>query len=344
VVGTVPGMTGGRWGRRWRALAAVALLVALAACGGGQGGAQSLRFQLSFFPNAQHAGFLVADKLGYYKQAGLDIKVIPGGPATPKGVSVAEGSVDVALADFSEFAAAVTHGAPLAWVGQVYQRDPIFYVGLKKAGVATPADLKGKRFGMLAPDDKEDPELLGMLKTAGVSEDTITFVPVNFDISGIRGGKVDVQAARTYFHVAELKDAGLWPDGVDVLDPNRLGTAIAGQGVEVNGAYLSAHRPAVAAFLKASIRGWQYAIAHPEEAAKIVLGYTPKGSTNLKDQLADVQETDQLVRPSGSGAGVLQIDRSKLADTVRRLREFGAIEGPVDLNKVVDTSLVGAAR
>jgi NitT/TauT family transport system substrate-binding protein len=89
--------------KRWRlqiaavaAVAAVAALVAVGAMARSSAGVGTVRFQLSFFPNAQHVGFLVASNRGFYKAAGVNVKVVPGGPTVNPTLALAQGNVDIA--------------------------------------------------------------------------------------------------------------------------------------------------------------------------------------------------------------------------------------------------------
>src|SRR5690606_13828752 len=92
---------------------------------------EQIRFQLSFFPNAQHTGYLVADQRGLYDEAGVRVNVIPGGPTVNPSLQLAQGNVDMAMMDFAEGINAVANGAEIVWVAQTYQSDPLRYVSLR---------------------------------------------------------------------------------------------------------------------------------------------------------------------------------------------------------------------
>ena len=83
-----------------------------------------LSYQLGWIPNAEFAGTWIALDKGYYKKAGLDVTVIPGGPTTAPIAVVESGTALVTIADPIVTATAVKQGADLKIIGTQYQRSP----------------------------------------------------------------------------------------------------------------------------------------------------------------------------------------------------------------------------
>ncbi len=301
-----------------------------------------MRFQLSFFANAQHAGFLVAQNRGYYKDEGLDLEVVPGGPNVNVPLALAQGNVDVAMMG-DDAVLSFAGGAGITVVAQTYRTDPTRFVALKKSGITSPSDLKGKRVGVQRVGKQAD--LLALLNGAGLSESDIKMVPISFGIDDIVSGKVDIGSQQIFFHKAAWEAAGYkWPDGLVVLDPAKFGVEVYGQVIAVNNRYLAAHSAAVACFLRASVRGWQATIADPDSAVKDVMKFLPPGSSTEQAQLVSLKVTDdELMAPPGfDKSNLMKVDPRQVQATADTMQRFGILKQHVDTTKLVQTSFLGA--
>lgn len=306
----------------------------------------SVRFQLSFFPNAQHVGFLVAANRGFYKDENLNVEVIPGGPTVEATLSLAQGNSDIAQVDFPQFLQAVEKGAPMTFIGLTYQQDPLVYVALKETKLGSPEDLKGLSYGQQQAGPL-DAELQALLADAGLSAKDIKIVSIGFTIEDLLNGKSDVFPSRIFFHPAQFEEAGIdYPGGLNVLDPNEYGVAVASQGLAVNNDFLAENRDAVVRFLRASVRGWEATIEDQQAALADLKKFIPEGaSTPLIDRLG-TQNTIKIVTTSANGEpyeDILAIDKGYLERSQDILRKFNIVEKDIDLDEVIDTSLVEEA-
>ena len=344
--------------RKWRVglvVGAIAMLAAFGAMSAGAGarhvtkpGAKTaVNFQLSFFPNAQHVGYLVASHRGYFGRAGLNVNVKPGGPTVEPTLLLAQGTVDIAQVDFPEFLQAVAKGAPMTYIALTYQQDVIDYVALKSTPLSSPADLKGKTFGQQQAGPL-DPELLALLDKAGLTQNDIKVVPIGFTIDDLLSGKCNVFPSRIYFHPAEFEDKNIsYPDGLNVLDPNKFGVGVASQGLAVNNNFLKKHPQAVVNFLRASLKGWWFAIGNPRQAVSDVEAFIPKGASNPQDDFVDTKTTDGVVTHDASGKLIRKIlapTMSFLSTSQDTLLKYGVVKKKLDLTKYVNTQLIEQAR
>jgi NitT/TauT family transport system substrate-binding protein len=303
---------------------------------------QKMRFQLSFFANAQHAGFLVAQNRGYYKDEGLNLEVVPGGPNVNVPLALAQGNVDVAMMG-DDAVLSFAGGAGITVVAQTYRTDPTRFVALKKSGITGPADLKGKRVGVQRVGKQAD--LLALLNGVGLSESDIKMVPISFGIEDIVAGKVDIGSQQVFFHKAAWEAAGYkWPDDLVVLDPAKFGVQAYGQVIAVNNRYLAANSAAVACFLRASVRGWQTTIADPDSAVKDVMKFLPPGSSTEQAQLVSLKVTDDelMAPPAFDKANLMKVDPRQVQATADTMQRFGILKQHVDTTKLVQTSFLGA--
>src|SRR6478672_4497262 len=130
------------------ALAVLVLTLALAACGEKSedvsGERQGFSLTLDFYPNPDHAGIYLAEKLGYFEEAGLDVSIqTPSDPAAPIKL-LAAGQTDLAISYEPEVALAREKGLDVVAIGALVNQPLTSMIWLRKSGVKGVADLKGK--------------------------------------------------------------------------------------------------------------------------------------------------------------------------------------------------------
>jgi putative hydroxymethylpyrimidine transport system substrate-binding protein len=130
------------------ALALLTLVLGLGACGekseDASTAAQSFGLTLDFYPNPDHAGIYMADKLGYFDEAGLDVSIdAPSDPAAPIKL-VAAGQSDLAISYEPEVALAHERGLDVIAIGALVNRPLTSLIWLGKSGIKGIGDLEGK--------------------------------------------------------------------------------------------------------------------------------------------------------------------------------------------------------
>src|SRR6266576_5704777 len=105
-------------------------------------------FQLNWMAGGPNAGFAAAVAEGYYKDAGLDVTLVQGNGSGNTAQLVANGRSQLAYADAVAVSQLIAKGAPMKIIATIYQSNPNAVMSLKKTGVKSVADLKGKKVGM----------------------------------------------------------------------------------------------------------------------------------------------------------------------------------------------------
>jgi NitT/TauT family transport system substrate-binding protein len=125
----------------------------LAGCGRKQPGAgaeltgnalQKIRFQTDWYPQAEHGGFYQALAKGYYRDAGLDVEIISGGPGATVAQRMISGAADIGMSRSDDVALFVADGKPFVIIGVTFQHDPQAILLHEENPVNTFADLDGK--------------------------------------------------------------------------------------------------------------------------------------------------------------------------------------------------------
>jgi putative hydroxymethylpyrimidine transport system substrate-binding protein len=180
-----------------------AVVAALVGCGGSGGsGPDRLDLVLDFFPNADHAGIYAAP----FKKHGLDVRIrTPSDPAAPLKL-LAAGKADLAVSYEPEVLRARDKGAPVVAVAALVRVPLTSIVSLPRAGVRTPADLRGKTVGTAGIDYQS--AYLKAVAPPGVKERNVGFDLVPALVSG----KVDaVLGAYWNYEAVQLAQKGRAP-------------------------------------------------------------------------------------------------------------------------------------
>ncbi|MCH9675750.1 MAG: ABC transporter substrate-binding protein [Gammaproteobacteria bacterium] len=253
-----------------RRLLAAALIVANPLLAQGAFAAEKLTVLLDWFVNPDHGTLIVADKLGYFKDVGLEITMIePGNPNDPPKL-VAAGKADLAISYQPQLHLHAARGLPLVRIATVVATPLTALVVLESGPVKKIADLKGKKVGF-SVGGFEDAILGAMLEKHGLSNKDVELVNVNFSLSpSLIAGQVDaVIGAYRNFELNQMDIVGkpgrafyVEEEGVPAYDELILVANRADLG-----------KPALRAFVGAMERGVQYIVNHPDEAWDLFKSY-----------------------------------------------------------------------
>jgi putative hydroxymethylpyrimidine transport system substrate-binding protein len=260
------------------ALAALALVLAFAACGEKSeevsGERQSFSLTLDFYPNPDHAGIYMAQKLGYFEEAGLDVQIeAPSDPAAPVK-QVAAGRTDLAISYEPEVALAHERGLDVVAVGALVNRPLTSLIWLQKSGIKGVADLKGKTIAT-AGIPYQDAFLKTILARVHLTPEDVKAVNVGFGLlPALVGGSAQAMLGG-YSNVegVDLRERGKAP----VVTPvDQLGVPTYNELVFVaNRKTLEEDPQKFRLFLAALERGTEAAVENPGEATKAITEANP---------------------------------------------------------------------
>src|SRR6218665_2390201 len=126
----------------------IAFGAAMALSLGSAQAADKVTIQLKWVAQAQFAGYFVAKEKGFYKEAGLDVTIKPGGPDVAPPQVIAGGGADVVVDWMPSALASREKGVPLVNISQVFQKSGLMLTCRKDSGIKSPADFKDKTLGV----------------------------------------------------------------------------------------------------------------------------------------------------------------------------------------------------
>ena len=279
------------------------------ALGAGLASAQDkLTLQLKWVTQAQFAGYYVAKDKGFYKEVGLDVTVKPGGPDINPSQVIAGGGADVIVDWMPSALATREKGVPMVNIAQVFKRSGMMLTCRKDSGVKTPKDFKGRTLGVWFYGN-EYPFLSWMdklgYKTSG-DGNSVKVLKQGFNVDPLLQKQADCISTMTYNEYWQLIEASMKADELIVFKYEDQGVATLEDGLYALEKSIADPRMAdkLARFLKASMKGWDYAIKHQDEAVKIVLDNDASGAQTKGHQVTQMQEIAKLVE--GGKLGYLE--------------------------------------
>lgn len=293
---------------------------------GGAQAADALTLQLKWVTQAQFAGYYVARDKGFYDEVGLDVTIKAGGPDINPSQVIAGGGADVVIDWMPSALATREKGVPLVNIAQVFQKSGMMLTCRNDSGVTSPDKFAGHTLGVWFSGN-EYPFLSWMnklgLKTDG-SAGGVEVLKQGFNVDPLLQKQADCVSTMTYNEYWQVIDAGMKPEELTTFKYEDQGVATLEDGLYALDSSLQdgAMVDKLARFLKASMKGWDWAVANPDEAAMIVLENDETGAQTEKHQKRMMGEIAKLVGQSPKGTGWL--DEAAYERTVETLMGGGS--------------------
>lgn len=285
-------------GFQWtQTLAAVALAIGAV----GAQAADKVTVQMKWVPQAQFAGYYVAQAKGYYKEAGLDVTIKPGGPDVSPVQVIAGKSADAIVNWMPDALAAREAGVPLVNIAQVFDKSGLMLTCKKASGVTTPKDLKGKTLGVWFGGN-EYPFLNWMGKLGYKVDSDIKVLKQGFNVDPLLQNQAACISTMIYNEYWQVIDAGVKESDLVTFFYEKEGAASLEDGLYVLESSLKDPKfvAKMAKFLKATFKGWNEAVKNPEEAAKIVVAQDASGSATVAVQKRQMENVAKLISNAGT--------------------------------------------
>ncbi|CAN5571828.1 hypothetical protein BH11PSE7_BH11PSE7_25760 [soil metagenome] len=244
--------------------------------------------QLKWFHQFQFAGYYAAQAKGFYRDAGLDIAIREGGPDRPPLASVLGGSSQYSIGD-SDLLVARIKGKPIVALAAIFQHSPYVLLSRNDANIRAPSDLAGKT--VMMSEDQGGIQLRTMLRREGIDPAMVRIVPQSWRLDDLIDGKVDAMSGYATVEPAKLRSLGVDTRVMRSLD---YGVDFYGDILFTSEAEAQGHPERTAAFVRATKKGWEYAMSHEAEMADVIMkldGVASRGvtRTELLDEAATMR-------------------------------------------------------
>ncbi len=236
---------------------------------------EPIRFQLRWHHQFQFSGYYAAKEKGFYEEAGFDVTLVAGSPDRQPVTEVLAGRAQFAEGN-SEVLYARLRGEPLVALASIFQHSPSVLIALASSGIDSPKDLMGKR--VMSVGGEGDASFLAMFHREGVDVSTIDLVDSSYLIQDLVDGKTDAFNAYLTNELFYLEEQGVL---YNVISPRDYSIDFYSDILFTREDTAIESPERVERFRQATLRGWKYALAYPEEMIQIIRDrYNDEKSTN----------------------------------------------------------------
>ena len=252
---------------------------------------ETVTLQLKWQHQFQFAGYYAALEKGFYREVGLDVKFQVHGPGlkSPED-QVLSGAAQYGITN-SGLVKKRLDGKPVVVLAAIFQRSPLIWLVRKDSGIRSPHDLVGKRVMYLPGLQSSD--LLAMLQVEGIPASKINLITSSFDIQDLIDGHVDAFSAYTTSQPHILQGQGI---AYRIIHPRNYGIDFYGDVLFTSESEIEKHPERAKAFRLASLKGWKYAMDHPDEIINLInIKYAPDLSRSYLE--FEAQAMRELIMP-----------------------------------------------
>ncbi|HEY89290.1 MAG TPA: ABC transporter substrate-binding protein [Thermoflexia bacterium] len=288
--------------RFWLGVVLGGLALLMTACLSGEGEPiapplemEELTLQLPWVTQAQFAGHYVALDKGWYREEAIDLTIEPGAPDIYSPDTVLSGRSDFGIIMLSDLAHLISEEeAPLISIAQIQQENGLLLLAKKSSGIETPADFVDKRVGVWL--GSWETQFNALLAKEGLSRQDFELVAQSYEMTSFIEGELDVASAMIYNEYHTVLESGLKAEELNIIDYADYGLDFPGDTLFTTCEMVEQRPDLAVRMLRATLRGWEYAIEHPEETARIVIKYDQTGTQVYAHQLTMMAEIAKLVR------------------------------------------------
>lgn len=270
--------------------------------------------QLKWKHQFQFAGYYAAIAQGYYRDAGLEVVLQEAQPGLDPVDSVVEGAADFGVGT-SELLLLRGQGKPVVVLAAIYQHSPLVLLARRSSEVNDLQALHNQPI-MIEP---QSAELFAYFRDEGIDPASLNIIHHTFEVRDLIDRKVTAMSAYESDEPYLLRQAG-----VDYLifTPRAGGIDFYGDNLFTTEKQIREHPERVRRFREASLRGWEYALAHPQEIIALILERYSQRKTREHLEF-EAAQTAQLMHPGLIEVGHMNPGRWRhMADTYA---EFGML-------------------
>ncbi|TSC51961.1 MAG: NMT1/THI5 like domain-containing protein [Parcubacteria group bacterium LiPW_41] len=237
--------------------------------------------ELKWLHQSQFAGNYTAKERGFYADEGLNVTLIPFSFENPVIKSVTEGSAMFGITGADELLIARTQGAPLKALAVIYKINPVCAYTLKKSGITKPQDFIGKTIGIERASDGTEVNIgilySAMMSKLGIDRSKIKEITIGYDPSELLSGKTDVS---TGYIINEPHRAVMQGHEINTILMADYGVNMYADVLFASESTINQKPELVEKMLRATLKGWQYAIENNDEAISDVLKYSKNAASH----------------------------------------------------------------
>ena len=268
-------------------------------------GLVTIKLQLKWLPQAQFGGYYVAVAKGYYKAQGLNVQLLPGGQQAPETIVEGNGA-QFGVDWMAQLLTAHASDSDIVRVAQIYQATGMRMIAFKSDHITSVKGFKGKTVEVWGGGNQY--QFFALMNKNGfkcsVKAFSCTGLTVKsepFTMDDFVNKTTDLAQAMTYNELGIVDQKpptgtyGIPLKNLTVFDYNKLGEDMLEDGLFAKASWPKANKSVATKFIKASIEGWNYAVAHPTYAGHVCFNNEGSNNETLAHQIYMAKQVATLV-------------------------------------------------
>lgn len=324
--------------RRLLAAAMVAVATGFVALPAQAAEPRPVKMLLDWILNGPNSGFVVAREKGFYKEAGLDVSIEQGKGSGSTAQLIASKVADFGFSDGFVVTNGISKGMDVKVVAGIFRRNPTAVIVLKDSGINSPKDLEGKTIGIAtgAAQFQQWPAFVGGCKLDSSKIKVVNIDPAGYVASLVAGQLNGVagfaQGMVPTVEVRANKEASIfWYADCGI-------TAVS-NGIIAHSDYVRANPQVVKDFVRASLRGFLYARANPDETTDIIKKFQPNAVPAISKREMAISWTN-WVTPNTANKPLGWMSEQDWAATIETAKNFGGMTGNLTTAQIYTNEFV----
>jgi ABC-type nitrate/sulfonate/bicarbonate transport system substrate-binding protein len=242
---------------------------------------------LDWTPNTNHTGIYVAMQKGYYRQNGIDLSLTPYSSSVYPEQLVGTGKAEFGISFPESVTTFRAQDVPVVSIGAIIEHNTSALISLKSSGLDSVAKLAGKRYAGFG-GAYEQPVISEMLSCVGATNTSFQNITTQLDpIAALKSGQFDFAWVYLGWEGIEAQQQGV---ALNVFPlPDYCIPDYSSPVIITNQQLIQQHPDVIKRFMQATAEGYEYAIQHPADAAKLLIQGAPKGSFDDQQLVAKSQ-------------------------------------------------------
>lgn len=285
---------------------------------------KSFSVQLRWYHQFQFAGYYAALEKNFYEDAGLDVKLIEGGPTIIPVNEVLQKRADIGVSN-SSLVIEYLRGEPVVMLGAIFQHSSNVILTSEKFK-SPDALARGGTIALMGGD--QDVELKAMFLKEGIDLKKVKFVSHKNHIEELLQNRVDAINIYTSNELFVMNERGI---AYKILEPRDYGLDFYGDTIFTTKELVKNHPKEIEKFRDATLKGWEYALKNQEEIITLILKKYNTQNKTYKQLEFEAEILKELINPD-----IVQIGHSnpgRWEHIVKIYKLFDLVESEVSLDK-----------
>jgi NitT/TauT family transport system substrate-binding protein len=293
---------------------------------------EHINVRLKWLHQAQFAGFYTAAKKDFYTDQHLQVSINPGGVDFPAIQMVASGNEQFGVTGADQILLAREQHIPVVAVAVIYRKSPMVFFSLAGSGITTPMHFRGKKVGVKLGGN-EELTYRALLRMTHIDPQSITEVPVKYDMSPFFSRAIDIWPGYVINEAIVAKEKG---QKINIIWPADYGVRLYADTLFTTEALIREKPDLVRRFVGATLKGWEYAAAHQDEAVTYTLLFGD--GLSKEHEAAMMAASVPLLKPDKRPIG--SMDAASWEHIRQMLLDTHFLKTPVDLKSSFNESFL----